>query len=52
MEHEKYLQEGDLKSSLESIQDAIRSDASNVKFRIFLVQLLVVLGSWDRGLNS
>ena len=52
MEHEKYLQEGDLKSSLESIQDAIRSDASNVKFRIFLFQLLVVLGSWDRALKQ
>ena len=49
MQHEQFLQDGDLESSLESIQKAIRSDASNVKHRIFLFQLLVILGSWDRA---
>ncbi len=49
MQHELFLQEGDLKNSLESIQTEIRSDASNVKHRIFLFQLLVVLGEWHRA---
>ena len=49
MEHEKHLQQGNLKDCLESIQNEIRSDASNVKHRIFLFQLLVVLGDWNRA---
>lgn len=49
MMHEKYLQEGDLNSSLESIQNEIRANASDVKSRIFLFQLLVILGQWDRA---
>ena len=49
MEHEQFLRDGDLKSSLESIQNQIRLDAANVKHRIFLFQLLVILGSWDRA---
>lgn len=49
MDHEQYLQQGNLQASLDSIQDKIRSDASNVGSRIFLFQLLVVLGSWDRA---
>ncbi|MEB8434460.1 type VI secretion system accessory protein TagJ [Cocleimonas sp. KMM 6892] len=49
MEHEQHLQQGNLDACLESIQNQIRSDASNVKHRIFLFQLLVVLGDWDRA---
>jgi len=49
MEHEQFLRDGDLKSSLESIQNQIRLDAANVKHRIFLFQLLAILGSWDRA---
>lgn len=49
MQHEQYLQDGDLQNCLESIQNAIRSDSSNLKHRIFLFQLLLILGSWDRA---
>ena len=49
MNHEQQLQQGNLNDCLESIQDEIRSDASNVKHRIFLFQLLVVQGAWDRA---
>ncbi len=49
MNHEQHLQQGNLNDCLESIQNEIRSDASNVKHRIFLFQLLVVLGAWDRA---
>lgn len=49
MNHEQYLQQGKLKESLESIQDKIRSDASNLDYRIFLFQLLSIQGSWDRA---
>lgn len=49
VDHELLLQEGKLQESLESIQDKIRSDASNLDYRIFLFQLLAVRGSWDRA---
>ena len=49
MNHEQYLQQGELQECLNSIQDNIRADASNVKSRVFLFQLLAVLGSWDRA---
>lgn len=47
--HEQFLQQGKLTESLEAIQSEIRSDASNLDYRIFLFQLLVILGSWDRA---
>lgn len=52
MSHEQYLQQGKLQESLSSIQNEIRANASDVKSRIFLFQLLAVLGSWDRALQQ
>ena len=52
MNHEQYLQQGKLQDSLKSIQNEVRANASDVKSRIFLFQLLAVLGSWDRAVQQ
>lgn len=49
MDHEHLLKQGKLDDCLSSIQNKIRSDASNVKHRIFLFQLLLILGEWNRA---
>ena len=52
MNHEQYLQQGKLQDCLESIQNEICANSSDVKSRIFLFQLLAVLGSWDRAVRG
>lgn len=52
MDHEHALQQGDLTASLAGIQDIIRAHPAEVKHRIFLFQLLAVLGSWERALKQ
>jgi len=49
---EESLREGNLGPALEQLQQRIRDDPSNAKQRIFLFQLLSVLGRWDRALNQ
>lgn len=46
------LQKGDLQEALARLQDQVRKDPSNVKQRVFLFQLLAVLGQWERALNQ
>jgi type VI secretion system protein ImpE len=46
------ISEGKLGAALSALQDAIRKDASNPKHRIFLFQLLTVLGQWNRALTQ
>ena len=46
------LQEGSLAESLNRLQDQVRKDPSNFKHRVFLFQLLAVLGDWDRSLTQ
>jgi type VI secretion system protein ImpE len=50
MKAEEYLKEGNLNGALEALQEAVRADASNPKLRIFLFQLLCVLGDWNRAI--
>ena len=52
LQAEKYLNEGNLHEALASLQDQIRKDPSNAKFRAFLFQLLSVLGQWERALTQ
>ena len=52
MQPEDYLQTGDLEKALASLTGAIRSDPSKVELRIFLFQLLSVLGQWDRAITQ
>ena len=49
---EQALQEGDTERALKLLQDQIRSAPANPKLRVFLFQLLTVLGQWERALNQ
>jgi len=46
------LREGDADGALALLQNDVRRDPSNVKQRIFLFQLLAVLGQWDRAFKQ
>lgn len=44
------LKTGDLSATLSALQDQVRADASDPKLRIFLFQLLCVMGDWKRAI--
>lgn len=46
------VRDGDLGGALGALQEEVRKNASNPKDRIFLFQLLAVLGQWDRALTQ
>ena len=46
---EQSLREGSLDESLTQLQDQVRKDPSNASHRVFLFQLLAVLGDWNRA---
>ena len=48
----EYLQAGDLEKALGALTEQIRSDPSKVELRIFIFQLLGVLGRWDRAMTQ
>ncbi len=52
LQAENLLNQGQLPEALSAIQDQIRKDPANPKLRIFLFQLLVVLGQWERALSQ
>jgi type VI secretion system protein ImpE len=52
MNAENYLKQGDLKAALKELQDQVRSNPGKADYRIFLFQLLSVLGQWDRALTQ
>ena len=47
-----FLREGKPEAALAALQDQVRKDPASVKHRVFLFQLLAVLGRWDRALNQ
>lgn len=49
---EEHLRAGDPAQALKALQDDIRAKPADAKKRIFLFQLLCVLGQWDRALNQ
>ena len=49
---EELLRNENLDDALKQLQNQVRNDPSNVKHRIFLFQLLSVLGQWDRALTQ
>ncbi len=49
---EQSFRAGDLAQSLTQLQAEIRQHPSDAKLRIFLAQLLMVLGQWDRALTQ
>lgn len=50
MTPEEHLRSGDLDAALTSLQDMIRANPADAKMRIFLFQLLCVLGDWKRAI--
>lgn len=49
---EQALRAGDLQAALKQLQDQVRAKPSDPRLRVFLFQLLAVLGQWDRALNQ
>lgn len=49
---EQSLREGKLQDSLAQLQQQVRKEPANPKYRVFLFQLLAVLGQWDRALTQ
>ena len=52
MQEHDWLCGGDLEQALDRLQGQLRKDPANAKLRIFLFQLLAVLGQWDRALTQ
>ncbi len=46
---EEHLRAGDPSQALLALQEKVRADPSNAKLRIFLFQLLCILGDWKRA---
>jgi type VI secretion system protein ImpE len=49
---EDRLREGDLEESLRQLQEQVRKQPANAKYRVFLFQLLAIMGQWDRAMNQ
>ncbi|WP_265323151.1 tetratricopeptide repeat protein, partial [Pseudomonas aeruginosa] len=49
---EELLRAGRLDDALKALQEQVRSQPSNATLRIFLFQLLAVMGQWTRALNQ
>jgi type VI secretion system protein ImpE len=49
---ERSLRDGDPHTALKLLQDEIRGNSADPKLRVFLFQLLTVLGQWERALNQ
>lgn len=49
---EQHLKSGDPAAALARLQDDVRARPSDAKLRVFLFQLLCVLGQWERALNQ
>ncbi len=52
MTAEEHLQQGDLQGALHQLQERVRAQPAKAEYRIFLFQLLSVLGQWDRALTQ
>jgi len=50
MTPEEHLKSGNPAAALLALQDLVRADPSDAKLRIFLFQLLCVLGDWKRAI--
>ena len=52
MNAEEHLRRGDLDQALASVRDAVKKSPADAKPRIFLFQLLCVLGQWEKALTQ
>ena len=49
---EQAVREGDLDAALTHLQQQVRQDPSSSELRVFLFQLLSVMGQWDRAVTQ
>jgi len=49
---EDCFRRGDLAGCLQALQDTVRKNPADAKLRIFLAQVLMIQGDWDRALNQ
>jgi type VI secretion system protein ImpE len=52
MTPQEHLKAGNPDLALQALQDMVRADPANAKLRIFLFQLLCVLGDWKRAITQ
>jgi type VI secretion system protein ImpE len=52
MQAQELIKEGRLADALAALQAQVRNDPSNAKQRVFLFQLLAVMGQWGRALTQ
>jgi len=52
MSAEDHLRRGDLAQALAGLQEQVREDPANAKHRIFLFQLLALMGRWERAMTQ
>lgn len=49
---EQSLRDGDPRAALAQLQEQVKAQPADPKLRVFLFQLLCVLGQWERALNQ
>jgi len=49
---QQLVRDGDLASALKELQGQVRKDPSSARLRVFLFQLLCVMGEWPRALTQ
>src|SRR3954469_18745213 len=49
---EQALRDGDPHGALKLLQEEVRGKSNDAKLRVFLFQLLAVVGQWERALNQ
>ena len=52
MNAEEYLRSGQLDEALANVRESVKKSPADPKPRIFLFQLLSVLGQWDKALTQ
>ena len=52
MKAEELVQAGDVEGALQELQQRVRTKPADADLRVFLFQLLAVLGQWKRALNQ
>lgn len=52
MNAEELVQAGRLEEALASLQDSVRAQPADARLRVFLFQLLSVMGQWDRAMTQ
>jgi type VI secretion system protein ImpE len=52
MTAEDCLKQGDIKDALKQLQEQVKKQPENAELRVFLFQLLSVMGQWDRALTQ